>query len=77
MHTYIRSHEGFSTATQNNLNYVNPSTGEFTSIEQPDTAIVAPVSLPLAADIAIHYEPSDNSIWFAELANNRIGRHQL
>ena len=69
---------GFSTLTQNTLNYLTPSTGEFTSIAQPDgTIITSPVSILPAADIAMHYEGSDNAMYFTELANNRIGRYQL
>lgn len=66
----------FSTATQNTLNKLNPATGEITTIEQPDTIVTAPVSLPLAADIAMHYGPG-NAMWFTEVANNRVGRYQL
>jgi streptogramin lyase len=66
----------FSTATQNTLNKLIPSTGEIQTFEQPDTIVTAPVSLPLAADIAVHYGPG-NAIWFTEVANNRVGRFQL
>ena len=66
----------FSTATQNTLNYLTPSTGSFTTVKQPGTLIVAPISIPPAVDIAIHYGPG-NAIWFTEVANNRVGRYQL
>ncbi|KXT07851.1 hypothetical protein AC579_1213 [Pseudocercospora musae] len=61
----------FSTLLRNTLNYLTPSTGQVTEIKQPVTF------LPPAADIAIHYEPSDNTMWFTELANNRIGKYQI
>lgn len=68
----------FSTALSNTLNYLTPSTGKITQIAQPDGVITSlPVSLPPAADIAIHWVRRDNTMWFTELANNRIGRYQL
>lgn len=68
----------FSTALSNTLNYLTPSTGKITQVAQPDGVITGlPVSLPPAADIAIHWVKQDNSMWFTELANNRIGRYQL
>lgn len=66
----------FSTATQNTLNYLTPSTGQFTSIEQPGTLISVPISIPPELDIAVHYGP-DNAIWFTEVATNQVGRYQL
>ena len=68
---------GFSTISQDTLNYLTPDTGKFTSIVQPDTLIAAPVGLPLAGNLAIHYVAQENSIWFTELLRNRIGRYQL
>lgn len=68
---------GFSTSTQNTLNYLTPSTGEFTTIEQPDTIITIPVSIPPAVDIAMHYDQGTDSMWFTELAKNRVGQYQL
>lgn len=72
-------HVGFSTATQNSLNYVDPQTGKFTYIQQPDAGLLPGIlpSLPPAVDIAMHYEPSDNTMWFTEFVNNRIGRYQI
>ncbi|SMR52136.1 unnamed protein product [Zymoseptoria tritici ST99CH_1E4] len=73
----------YSTLTRNTLNYITPSTGEFTTIHQPATDLTGGIgggilpSLPPAADIAIHYEGRDNSIWFTELANNRVGRYRI
>lgn len=71
----------YSTLTRNTLNYLTPSTGKLTTIKQPNTSIdlvtnLLP-SLPPVADIAMHYEPSDNSMWFTELLTNRIGRYQI
>jgi streptogramin lyase len=66
----------FSTATQNTLNYLTPSTGEFTIIPQPGTLIAAPISVPPAVNIAVHYGP-DNAIWFTDLLLNKVGRYQL
>lgn len=71
----------YSTLTRNTLNYYTPSTGKFTTIDQPDESVnivsgLLP-SLPPAADIAVHYEPSDNSIWFTELLNNRVGKYSI
>ncbi|KAK0099458.1 hypothetical protein ONS95_004669 [Cadophora gregata] len=66
----------FSTATRNSVNKLNPNTGAITSVNQPGTSIVAPISVTPAVDIAVHYGPG-NAIWFTELANNRIGRFQL
>jgi hypothetical protein len=57
---------------------LTPSTGKITEIAQPDGVIIdLPISLPPAPDIAIHWVKQDNSIWFTELANNRVGRYQL
>lgn len=71
----------YSTLTRNTLNYITPSTGKFTTINQPDgdLNIISDLlpSLPPVADIAMHYEPSDNSMWFTELVTNRIGRYQI
>lgn len=68
----------FSTALSNTLNYLTPSTGQITEIPQPDGGVTAtPVSLPPAADIAMHWVAQDNSMWFTELAANRVGRYQL
>ena len=62
----------------NTLNYLTPSTGKFTKIPQPDGGITGtPVSIPPLADIAMHWVSQDNSIWFTELAGNRIGRYSL
>lgn len=71
----------YSTLTRNTLNYLTPSTGKVTTIQQPDASIdivtdLLP-SLPPVADIAMHYESSDNSMWFTELLTNRIGRYQI
>ncbi|CZR69203.1 uncharacterized protein PAC_19103 [Phialocephala subalpina] len=66
----------FSTATQNTLNNLTPSTGEITTVQQPGTLLTAPISVPPAVDIATHYGPG-NAIWFTEVANNRIGRYNL
>lgn len=66
----------FSTATQNTLNKLTPSTGEVTTIQQPCTLITAPVSVPPAVDIAMHYGPG-NAMWFTEVVNNRIGKYDL
>lgn len=66
----------FSTATQNTLNYYTPSTGKFTSIKQPNTAVVAPISLPFQFNIGINYGP-DNAIYFTNAIGNRVGRYQL
>lgn len=74
----------YSTLTRNTLNYLTPSTGNLTTIDQPAPALsivnnlteLLP-SLPPVANIAIHYEPSDNSMWFTELVTNRVGRYQL
>lgn len=69
---------GFSTALSNTLNYITPSTGKITAIPQPDSGITSlPVSLPPVANIAVHYVSQDNSIWFTQLAANRVGRYQL
>ena len=69
---------GFSTALSNTLNYLTPSTGQFTKISQPDGGITGtPVSIPPLADIAMHWVSQDNSMWFTELAGNRIGRYSL
>jgi streptogramin lyase len=72
----------YSTATRNTLNYITPSTGKFTTIQQPVSQAPNPLTavlpdLPPAADIAIHYEYRDNSIWFTELRNNRVGRYRI
>lgn len=71
----------YSTLTRNTLNYYTPSTGKFTEIDQPDGSLdIIPgllPSLPPAADIAIHFEPTDNSIWFTELVNNRVGKYSI
>ena len=69
---------GFSTLSSNTLNYFTPSTQKFTSIPQPDD-LLAPlgIGVPPAVDVAMHYQKSDNSMWFTELANNRVGRYQL
>lgn len=66
----------FSTATQNKLNYLIPSTGRFVSIVQPNTTLPDPVSVPLRFEIASHYGPL-NSIWFTQEFSNRVGRYQL
>lgn len=71
----------YSTLTRNTLNYLTPSTGQVTIIEQPDADVsvlpgVLP-DIPPVADIAMHYEGSDNTIWFTEVVNNRIGRYQI
>lgn len=69
----------FSTATANSLSALTPSTGKVRVVSQPDS-IVAPLplpgGLPPAANIAVHYGPK-NSIWFSELARNRVGKFQL
>ncbi|KAF7185150.1 Virginiamycin B lyase [Pseudocercospora fuligena] len=71
----------FSTLLRNSLNYLTPSTGKFTEIKQPDEDVSLVPSilpdLPPAADIAMHYEPSDNTMWFTEFVNNRIGKYQI
>jgi len=66
----------FSTATQNTLNKLVPSTGKVETFEQPGTLITAPLIVPPAVDIAVHYGPG-NAIWFTEVANNRVGKYQL
>lgn len=43
----------FSTATQNSLSYLTPSTGNVTTVEQPNNLIAAPISVPPAVDTAI------------------------
>ena len=74
----LTSIPGFSTAASNTLNYLNPKTSGFTAIPQPDGGITAlPISLPPLADIAMHWVAQDNSMWFTELAGNRVGRYQL
>ncbi|KAK5118828.1 hypothetical protein LTR62_000037 [Meristemomyces frigidus] len=65
----------FSTATQNTIQYLTPSTGKFTTIPLPDTVVAEPGLLP-NAQIGITYGPG-NAIWFAELSMNRIGRYAL
>lgn len=65
-----------STATQNTLVYLNQTTDEYTAIVKPQTAVVAPVSLPFEFNIGINYGPG-NAIWFTEAITNRIGRYQL
>lgn len=66
----------FSTATQNTLNTLDPKTGEFATIKEPDTLVVAPVSVPFYLDIAMHYGPG-NAMWFTNGLANRVGRYQL
>ena len=74
----VNTFTGFSTITENRLNYYTPSTGRFTSVSQPDEdPISLPVSLPPAGDLAMHYQKSSNSMWFTELLNNRVGRYAL
>ena len=58
------------------MNYLTPSTGKFTTIKQPGTLAVAPVSLPFQFEIATHYGPG-NAVWFTEQITNRVGRYQL
>ncbi|KAB8542116.1 hypothetical protein FH972_025579 [Carpinus fangiana] len=67
----------FSSLTQNTLNKLDPKTGKFTHITQPGTIVTLPASFPPYADIASHWDKATNSIWFTELARNRVGRYQL
>jgi len=66
----------FSTATQNTLNKYSPRDGTFSTVVQPNTTIVALISLPLYFDIGINYSPG-NAIWFTEATTNRVGRYSL
>lgn len=70
----------FSTASANAISRLEPSTGDVRVVQQPDgliqTPAVLPGGLPPAANIAVHYGPR-NSIWFTEVARNRVGRYQL
>lgn len=63
----------FSTAGTNTLNYIDSSNGKLVSFPQPDaTPINFPVSIPPFLDIAMHYHPPTNSMWFAGITNNRV-----
>lgn len=67
----------FSSFTQNVLGVFDTKTKSFDQVVPPGTVVGMPVSVPPAVDVAIHYDEGTNSIWYAGVANQQIGRYQL
>lgn len=69
---------GFSTITSNTLNNFTPTTGKFEAIPQPGTLLNAGgVSVLPNGNIGMHYDNGTNSIWFAGLTTDFVGRYDL
>lgn len=66
----------FSTTLQNELNKLDPVSGNITKVTYSGTLVVEPVSVPPCVDVAVNYGPGD-AIWSTEVAANRVGRYQL
>ncbi|OQO03232.1 hypothetical protein B0A48_11488 [Cryoendolithus antarcticus] len=68
----------FSTITTNSLNTYTPTTNQFGIIYQPGTVLnVGGTSVLPNGNISMHYDNGTNSIWFAGLATNFVGKYQL
>ena len=61
----------FSTAGTNTLNYIDTNDND-RLVSFPKPGVAGRTSLPPYLDIAMHYHPPTNSLWFAGIASNRV-----
>lgn len=66
----------YSTASQNEINILNITSGAISKIAYPGTLVAEPISVPFGFNIMMNYGPGQ-AVFFAEVTQNRVVRYQL